>query len=78
MKYIFIVEKNNTGYSAYAVDAAGWWWKRNNINEDADKDDVKKVTLKVNGGTNALTKRKDYTNMFKDAMNFKDCKNKNE
>lgn len=62
----------------YAVDAAGWWWKRNNINEDADKDDVKKVTLKVNGGTNALTKRKDYTNMFKDAMNFKDCKNKNE
>ena len=48
MKYIFIVEKNNTGYSAYAVDAAGWWWKRNNINEDTDKDDIKRVTLKVN------------------------------
>ena len=43
MKYIFIVEKTNTGYSAYAVDAAGWSWKRNNINENADKDDVKKL-----------------------------------
>ena len=78
MKYIFIVEKNNTGYSAYTVNAAGWWCKRNNINEDADKDDIKRGTLKVNGRTNALTKRENYTNMFKNAINFKDCKNKNE
>lgn len=49
MKYIFIVEKTNTGYSAYAVDAVGWWCKCNNINENVHKDHVKRGTLKVNG-----------------------------
>ena len=59
---------------AYAVDVAGWYWERNGINKYADKDDVKGVTLKVNGGTNALIEREDYTNKFKEAIDYENCK----
>lgn len=48
-----------------ALDIAGWYWQKNNINVLADKDDVVAVTKKVNGGTNALTERKAYLGYYK-------------
>jgi len=41
----------------YAADASGWFWKKNGLNELADKDDVRAVTRRVNGGLNGLASR---------------------
>jgi putative chitinase len=43
-----------------AADVACWFWQKNNINVQADADDVVAVTRKVNGGTNGLADRKAY------------------
>jgi putative chitinase len=43
-----------------AIDVAGWFWKRKNLNLLADQDDVRAVTLRVNGGLNGLADREDY------------------
>lgn len=43
-----------------AVDAAGWFWETNGLNELADADNVEKVTKRVNGGHNGLADRKAY------------------
>ena len=42
---------------ALTVDVAGWFWKNNRINDLADKDDVRLVTRRVNGGLNGLADR---------------------
>lgn len=43
-----------------AIDSAGWFWKTNNLNSAADKDDIVKVTKLVNGGINGLGERTIY------------------
>lgn len=48
-----------------ALDIAGWFWQKLDINTYADKDDVVAVTKRVNGGTNALTERKTYLGYYK-------------
>ena len=40
-----------------AVDAACWFWKTRGINALADRDDVRSVTRRINGGTNGLDDR---------------------
>ena len=40
-----------------AIVSACWFWNKNKINELADKDDVKAVTKKINGGFNGLKDR---------------------
>lgn len=47
----------------YGVQSAIWYWNTQNGHpyKDADKDDVKMVTKRVNGGFNGLEKRSDYT-----------------
>jgi len=53
----------------YAVESACWFWKFNNINSLADKDDIIAVTKKINGGTNGLEDRKKY---FAGLLDLKD------
>lgn len=48
-----------------ALDIAGWYWKKNNINALADNDDVLAVTKRVNGGTIGLADRKKYLEYYK-------------
>lgn len=40
-----------------AAIVSGWWWQAHGCNQLADKDDVKLVTKRVNGGYNGLESR---------------------
>ncbi len=44
----------------YAVMAAGWFWDKNKLNPDADRDDIVTVTKVVNGGDYGLEERRAY------------------
>jgi len=45
--------------------ASMYFWMKNGLNELADKDDIKAVTKKVNGGYNGLANRMFYYRRFK-------------
>ena len=40
-----------------AADCSGWYWTSRGLNALADKDDVRAITLKINGGFNGLDDR---------------------
>lgn len=48
-----------------AYKSAMWYWWKNRCNTLADKDDVRGVTKKVNGGYNGLADRTEYLRKFK-------------
>lgn len=48
--------------------SAGWYWQSHLINRHADADDVKSVTLAINGGLNGLADRKANLDTAKKAM----------
>ena len=43
-----------------AAEAAGWYWKWKNINQNADAGDLMGATRKINGGLNGFTDRQRY------------------
>ncbi len=45
---------------AGAIESACWFWKKNGINEIADKLDITAMTKKINGGTIGLAERKQH------------------
>lgn len=45
-----------------------FFWQRNNCNRYADRDDVKGLTKKINGGYNGLEQRKDLLSRFKKVL----------
>lgn len=51
-----------------AVRVALEYWKNRNLNKYADKEDVKAVTRRINGGYNGLNDRKKYYNAFKTTL----------
>ncbi len=51
-----------------AIHSACWFWRKNNLNALADKDDVVAVTKKINGGTIGLEDRKKYLSLAKKAL----------
>jgi predicted chitinase len=48
--------------SEYAVHSAVFFWDKNNLNKIADKDDVVRLTRRINGGQNGLAHRKELLN----------------
>lgn len=48
-----------------ACEAAGWFWKVNDLNRFADAGDVAGCTRKINGGTLGLAERED---LYRDAL----------
>lgn len=51
-----------------SVKAACWFWNKNNLNELADKDDVKIITKRINGGFNGLDDRKNILKRAKEIL----------
>jgi putative chitinase len=45
---------------AGAIESACWFWKKNGINEIADKLDITAMTKRINGGTIGLAERKQH------------------
>ena len=54
-----IVDHPELVASDYAVASAVFYWDRNDLNDIADKDDIKLMTKRINGGYNGLQHRKD-------------------
>lgn len=50
---------------ADAMIAALWFWNSKSLNIYADRDDVRAVTLRINGGYNGLKHREDLTEYYK-------------
>lgn len=51
-----------------AYKSAMWFWWKNRLNNYADRDYVKAVTLRINGGYNGLESRKSYLAKFKEML----------
>jgi putative chitinase len=54
-----------------ALTSACWFWKKRNLNEFADKDDIIMITKRINGGTNGLNDRQQYLDSFKHIYQIK-------
>lgn len=46
----------------YAVHSAIFFWDKNRLNTLADKDDIERLTKRINGGVNGLAHRKELLN----------------
>jgi putative chitinase len=53
-----------------AILSALWFWNKNNLNVFADKDDIKKITLRINGGYNGLSDRIKKLQKWKKILNI--------
>ena len=49
----------------YALDVSLWFWKNKRLNRYADKDDLRSVTRRINGGYNGLPDRQLYLDRAK-------------
>ncbi len=54
-----VVDEPDLVASDFAVASAVFYWDRNNLNDIADQDDIKRMTKRINGGYNGLQHRKD-------------------
>jgi putative chitinase len=52
-----------------AWKASGWFWMSRKLNTYADQDNVRAVTLRINGGYNGLEDRKQYLKRAKEVIN---------
>lgn len=52
----------------YAVESAGWYWSKRNINKACDTDDITKITRLVNTGLMHLSRRSAYYNKAKEVL----------
>ena len=57
-----ILEDPDLVASEYAVHSAVFYWDKNKLNKIADRDDVKLMTKRVNGGDNGLAHRRELFN----------------
>lgn len=53
----FIKEPDLLLQPCFAVISAGWFWKENNLNQLADREDIEGVSKTINGGSIGLSKR---------------------
>lgn len=51
-----------------SVKAACWFWNKNNLNGLADKDDIKTITKRINGGYNGIDDRTDILKRAKSIL----------
>lgn len=70
-KIDFTINPGLVATPQYCVDVAGWYWMTRNLNKYADKDDVRGVTLRINGGYNGLSDRMSYLAKAKQVFGVK-------
>jgi putative chitinase len=51
-----------------AIESACWFWKKNKLNDVADKNDIVLLTKKINGGTIGLEDRKKHWEHNKEVL----------
>jgi putative chitinase len=51
-----------------AIESACWFWKKNKLNDIADKNDIVLLTKKINGGTIGLEDRKKHWEHNKEVL----------
>jgi predicted chitinase len=61
--------------SEYAVHSAVFYWDKNKLNKVADRDDVLRMTKRINGGTNGLAHRTELLTKAKGLLAMLDLKN---
>lgn len=49
----------------YALDVSLWFWDKRKLNNYSDKDDLRAITKRVNGGFNGLSDRQNYLDRAK-------------
>ena len=57
-----VVDDPDLVATEYAVHSAVFYWDKNKLNKIADKDDVVRLTKRINGGLNGLAHRKELLN----------------
>ena len=55
-----IAEPEALEQPVYAARSAAWFWDSRNLNELADRGDIRAITKRINGGTNGLSDRQSY------------------
>ncbi len=56
----------------YCTDSAGWFWDIHNLNVFADKDNLKEITRRINGGENGIADRKHRLDVCKKVLGVED------
>jgi len=57
-----VLEDPDLVAAEYAVQSAVFYWDRHKLNKIADRDDVERLTKRINGGLNGLAHRKELLN----------------
>ncbi len=57
-----VLEDPDLVATEYAVQSAVFYWDRHKLNKIADRDDVERLTKRINGGLNGLAHRKELLN----------------
>lgn len=55
---------------ADSMISALWFWKKHNLNALADKDDIRAITKKINGGFNGIEHRVQLLKKYKDIFSM--------
>lgn len=64
----FIEDPTELGSFPWAALSAAVYWKTNDLNRYADRNDIKKITKAINGGYNGLSDRERYFNLAQSAL----------
>lgn len=66
----FVTNPDKLLTEANSMIAAIWFWTKRNLNAYADKDDVKTITKKINGGYHGLKERTKWVNHYKQEFGY--------
>lgn len=64
----FVLKPELFEIAPYNMLSAGWYWNSRNLNIWADKDDIKTITMKINGGLNGFTDRQNWLTKCKEVL----------
>ena len=64
----FVSKPELVATDKYVIDVAGWFWDRAKLNRYADRDDLRTVTKRINGGYNGIEDRARYLAAAKEVL----------